>query len=135
VPLRRALDLVQGLSVSLFRPLRMPRARPFLLVWIAVLAWIAGWNVHTGMALAQAAGQAQLCSSGEAGAPGMPTHDGRSECACCAQALAATTPSADGLGTPRLLPVTGERVSMLRDVATRCARRATNGAPRAPPAI
>jgi hypothetical protein len=133
--LQRALDLAQGLSVPIFRRLRMRRARPSLLIWFALLAWIAGWNVHAGMVLAQAAGQAQLCSSGDAGAPGMPTHGGRSECACCAQALAATTPSADGLGTPRLLPVSGERVSMLQDVATLHARRATNGAPRAPPAI
>jgi hypothetical protein len=113
----------------------MPRARPSLLVWFALLAWIAGWNVHTGMALAQTAGQAQLCSSGAAGAPGIPVHGGRGECACCAQALAATTPSADGLGSPRLLPVSGERVSMLGQVATLYARRPTTGAPRAPPAI
>jgi len=109
--------------------------RPPLLLWFALLAWIAGWNVHAGMVLAQAAGQAQLCSAGGAGVPDGPAHHGnRIECACCAQALSATTPTAAEAGATRLLSVSGERAPSPRRVVASRARRVAGGEPRAPPA-
>lgn len=130
---RRALDLAQGLSVSIFPPSRMHRALQPLLVWFALVVWIAGWNVHAAMVLAQAAGQAQLCTSHGGSAPGAPLHSKRGECACCAQALAATTPTAEDPGGARLLPVSGERIPALRRVVFVWARRDLGGKPRAPP--
>jgi hypothetical protein len=132
--LRRALDLAQGLSVAIFRPSRMPRVRQNLLVWLALLAWISGWNVHAGMALAQAAGQAQFCSSGGGRAPNAPVHGNRIECACCAQALSATTPTATEAGAARLLPVGDERAQSSRRVIDSRVWRVAGGEPRAPPA-
>jgi len=63
-----------------------------VLVWLALLAWVAGWGVHAGMALAQAAGQAQLCSTRGETAPGVPGDGAPHDCASCAQALAAAAP-------------------------------------------
>jgi hypothetical protein len=112
----------------------MRRLRQSLLVWLALLAWISGWNVHAGMALARAAGQAQLCSAAGKGVPNTPAHGNRIECACCAQALSATTPTAREAGVAPLLLVSGERVPAPRRVVVSRARRVAGGEPRAPPA-
>jgi len=112
----------------------MPRLRQNLLVWLALLAWISGWNVHAGMALAQAAGETQFCSSGGGRAPNAPVHGKRIECACCTQALSATTPTAREAGAAVLLTVSVERVPGPRRVVVSHARRVAGGEPRAPPA-
>jgi len=122
------------LSGSIFPPLRMRRVRGFLLVWVALVAWVAGWNVHAGMALAQAAGHAQLCATRDASAPGVPAHGNRTECACCTQALSATTSAGDDVAATRLLVFDGERASPPRRVVVVRARCPSDAKPRAPPA-
>jgi len=113
---------------------RMRRAGRLALVWLALLAWTAGWSVHAGMAVAQAAGQAQLCSTrGEQG-PRLPAEGVPHECASCAQALAAAAPSAGGIDGAFLHPAAEAPAQAPRFAFIERTRRDAAHAPRAPPA-
>jgi len=111
----------------------MHRPRRFLLVWLAALAWFAGWGVHARMALAQDAGVAQLCATREGHAPGGPNPANRLECASCVQALSAAVDSGNhgDAAFPGL--AASERVATARPDQTERAWRFAAHAPRAPP--
>jgi len=110
----------------------MRRAGRALLVWLAALSWVTGWSVHAGMALTQTAGAAQLCSTREGHAPGVPTPGDWQECASCAQALSAAAAAGDG-GVAFIIQVRRERAQPPRIVFADRVRRKTAHAPRAPP--
>jgi len=117
----------------MIRPSRMRRALRLAVVWFAALLWVAGWSVHAGMTLAQAAGQAQLCSTRGENGPSLPAgapHD----CASCAQALAAAAPSAGGIDGAFLRPASDAPAHAPRVAFIERTRRDAAHAPRAPPA-
>jgi hypothetical protein len=102
-------------------------------VWIAALFWVAGWSVHAGMTLAQAAGQTQICATRGEHGPGLPDsapHD----CASCAQALAAAAPSAGGIDGAFLHPDSDAPAQAPSIAFIERTRRDAAHAPRAPPA-
>jgi len=111
----------------------MRRSLRCVLVWLAALAWVAGWGVHAGMALAQAAGESQICSTQDKRVPAAPAKAGGPDCACCVQALAAAVPSTGEIDPALLHPARGERAQSPRLVIVERARRLAAHAPRAPP--
>jgi len=113
---------------------RLRRAGRLVLVWLALLAWVAGWGVHAGMALAQAAGQAQLCSTRGETAPGVPRDGAPHDCASCAQALAAAAPSAGGIDGAFPLPCGNALAGAPCAAFIERTRRDAAHGPRAPPA-
>ncbi|MDX1374187.1 MAG: hypothetical protein R3357_01415, partial [Burkholderiales bacterium] len=126
-------DLAQVLSVSFLPILPMRRTRRSVVLWFALFAWIAGWYAHAGMALAQAAGQAQVCSSGEAGGSDAPTHGNAIECIACAQALSGAADGAHGAVSILGVAASEGALSALA-YSVDCAPRIAAHTPRAPPA-
>jgi hypothetical protein len=115
------------------QPSRMRRVARLGVVWLAALLWVAGWSVHAGMTLAQAAGQAQICSTRGENGPSLPKgapHD----CASCAQALAAAAPSSGGIDGAFLHPAGDAPAQAPRVAFIERTRRDAAHAPRAPPA-
>lgn len=112
----------------------MHRGRSVLIAWLAALCWIAGWGLHANMALAQGAASAQICVSGERGAPADPVQGARVPCSACVQALSAAA-DAPGRGSAEFLSAASDERLAAAQVghASRTHRIAAH-APRAPPA-
>lgn len=109
------------------------------IAFFALAAWSAGWSLHARHALGEAlgGGLAEICTArGPLGAPGddTPAQRPASQCAICAQFLAAAAPQQQLAAPAGLLGFAEHEAITPREAASRATAWAESGDARAPPA-